>query len=212
MTPREEIVRGTILGVAFALIAIVSSKCSDSRWQAKTDAALQAAEDARHQADINAALASAAQQRALVATVVMRAAQDSARRAIADADRLRAQRRAVVPVASNPAAPPTVSDTARALEAALALADTETVVLRAAIEYDRNALAASERAQAEIAGALALERASVATLTTNLQRVERQLASADPPCRLLFWGCPSRTTVFVLGAGIGTALTITLTR
>lgn len=212
MTRRQELIRNGALALAFVVVALVSSKCSESRWQAKTNAALDSAAAARTEAKVNAALASAAQQRALVATIAMRAAHDSATRAIADADRLRALRRVVVPVASNPATPPTVSDTVRALEAALALADTETVVLRAALEHDRNALGAAERSQAEMAGALALERASVATLTTNLRRIETQLASAAPPCRFLLWGCPSRKTIAIGSAIGGAALALTLTR
>lgn len=211
-TPSAEFIRALVLIAVFVAAAFLMNRYSESRWQAKTDAVLDSAAVARTEAKVNAALAAEHERRANIAVAERRTAEDRAVRAISDADRLRAQRRVIVPVASEPGAAPTVSDTLRAVDSALVNCDQETVVLRAALEHNRNAAAASDREAMEIRGALSLERTSVATLTRNLEHIETQLASADPPCRIAFFACPSRTVVAVVSAISGAVIYSSLTR
>lgn len=140
------------------------------------------------------------------------AAQDSTRRAIAEADRLRAQRLRVVPVASQPGTAPTVSDTLRAVETQLEDCDQETTALRAAIKQDSTALARAAETEAVRAGQLASKDSSIVELKGVVDQLSTQLEAADPPCRVAFFSCPSRKTVFIVGAVLGAGLTWSLLR
>jgi hypothetical protein len=209
---RAEILRALALFVFFALAFLLSTTCQARNWQAKTDAALDSAAVAQTRAEVNAALAKAAETRANVAANERRAAQDSARRAIAEANRLRAQRRVITPVASQPGAAPTVSDTLTATRAALENCESETSALRATIAQDSTAATKSTVTEAELRGALALSRESAADLSRTVDMLTDRLRTADPPCRVLFWGCPSRTQVAVGTAVVTVVLTRALTR
>lgn len=212
MTPRQELIRNVVAILAVIAVAGLMSKCQGDRWQAKTDAALDTAAEARTQARVNAARAAEAENRANVATADKLIAQDRALRALAEANRLRNARPAIVPVASQPGAAPTVSDTLVAVVAQLENCEQETVALRVTIRQDSAASAASDRSQMELRGALALERQSGAQLTASNNQLATQLASADPPCRIAFWSCPSRKTMLVGGVVIGSVGTYLLVR
>jgi hypothetical protein len=212
VTRKQEIVRGLVLLAAFVLAFVVMSMCQAAGFDKKTKAILDENDSLRVVVQIRDSLSIEHENRADRATAEKLIAQDRAEAAIADADRLRAQRRIIVPVASQPGTAPTVSDTLRAVEAQLENCDHETIALREAVRQDSIALKHSALSEAELRGALALERTSVADLTGINQKLSTQLAAADPPCRVGFFPCPSRKTVFVVGLSIGAGITWSLTR
>lgn len=53
--------------------------------------------------------------------------------------------------------------------------------------------------------------ASNKQLRAALEQAQKALARAEPPCRILFLRCPSRTAIAVTSAGIGAGLTFYLT-
>lgn len=195
VTPKQMITRAIIGGAAFVGTVFLLNQCAESRWQEKTDALIDSAQVARTEAEVNKALAAQAENRANVAASEKIDALERAVRSLAAADRLRDQRRAIEPVASVPGTVPTVSDTLHATKAALENCEEETVALRETIKQDTIALQKSAVIEAELRGALALERVSVAGLLDSNADLSNQLKSAAPPCRVLLWGCPSRTVV-----------------
>jgi hypothetical protein len=200
-------------GKAIAVVAVVVlgvlwlSKCQGDDWNAEREALLDENDSLRVTVAVRTEQSIAHEQRANVAEQEKQIALDSARKALAVADRLRTVRAAIRPVASQPGAAPTVSDTLAAVRAALANAEAETDVLRARIRQDSTALAAAERSQAAMAGALALERQNVASVMAGNAKLVKQLSDAEAPCRILFFGCPSRTVVAV-GTAVGTYLIV----
>lgn len=196
-----------IAAAVAALLLFLVSQCEGRRWQAKTDAALDSALVARTEANANAALAKEAESRADAAYFSKLVALERAWRALAVADRLRAARADIRPVASVPGTAPSVSDTLRATAAKLDNCEEETVSLRETIAQDSTALKKSNVTETELRGALALERVSVTRLTDSNADLSRQLASAAPPCRVLLWGCPSRTVV-AIGSVVTTYLIV----
>ena len=195
-------------GIAVGLLLLgLISRCQASGFNERTAELIKANDSLRVVVQIRDSVSRAAENRADRATAEKLIAQDRAREAMGEADRLRAQRRVIVPVANQPEAGVTVSDSLRAVESALVNCDQETVALRNAITQDSIALAKADVTEAELRGSLALERQSVADLTANSQRLAEQLAAAAPPCRVAFFPCPSRKTVFIGGAGIGAVIT-----
>jgi hypothetical protein len=212
VTRRQEIIRGAILLAAFVLAFVYMSMCQAAGFDRKTKAILDETDSLRVVVRIRDSLSIAHENRADRATAQKLIAQDRAQEAIAEADRLRAQRLRVLPVASQPGAASTASDTLRAMESALENCDQETIALRRAITQDSIALKQSALSEAELRGALAIERQSVADLTGVNQKLSTQLEAADPPCRVAFFPCPSRKTVFIVGIGLGAGITWSLTR
>lgn len=209
---RQEIIRGLVLLAAFVIAFVGMSMCQAATFDEKTKAILDEADSLKDvitfREGVDREKAALVQQ----LTIEKHAAQDSARTARAEADRLRAQRLRVVPVASQPGAAPTVSDTLRAIEVALETCDEETKALRAASTQDSTALARAAETEAAQAGRLAARDSSIVELRGVVNRLSSQLEAADPPCRVAFFSCPSRKTVFIVGVGLGAGITWSLTR
>lgn len=212
MTRRQELIRGAIAVVVFAAVLVLTSRCQASGFNARTAEILDENDSLRATIAIREALNRESARRIIALAIERNAAQDSARRANAEANRLRAQRPRIVPVASQPGTAPTVSDTLAAVESQLDNCEAETVALRAVIVQDSIALAKSTAAQAEQAGQLANRDSSIVELRGQVDKLERQLIAADPPCRVLFFPCPSRTTVAIGSAVAATVVTLSLTR
>lgn len=205
MTRRQELIHNAVALVVFIAALLLISRCQASGFNARTVEILGENDSLKSVVAIREAMNRESARRVIELAIERNAAQDSARRAIGEANRLRAQRRVIVPVASQRGAPPTVSDTARARAVQLENCELETVALRAAIDQDSVALKRSAQTEAEQAGQLASKDSSIIELRGRLDTTERQLAAADPPCRVLFFPCPSRTTVAV-GSAIGGAV------
>lgn len=213
MTRRQELIRGAIAVAVFVVVLVLVSRCQGAGFDARTKVILDQNDSLRSVVAIRDAMNRESARRIIGLAIERNAAQDSARRANAEADRLRALRRLIVPVASQPGAAPTVSDTARALESQLENCEAETDALRATIQQDSVAAAKSSATEAEQAGQLASKDSSIVELKGALKSTEAQLAASDPPCRVLFMRCPTRKTVFVGGAIGGAVLAkLVLTR
>jgi hypothetical protein len=201
---------GPALGLlaAFALLA----KCQSDEWSRERDALVRAADSLRVQTRADSILAAAYLARADSLADVTAEATERAQEATDRADILRAERRRLLAAAGRQGAAPADSTPVTAADSALTLAVEETIVLRAALEHNREALKASQQQVAELRGALSLETAAAAALRVELANTTDLLKRADPPCRFLLWGCPSRTVAFVGGAVV-TAFTVhTFTR
>lgn len=208
MTRRQEIVRGAVALAAFAIALVVVSRCQASGFDAKTKTIRGENDSLRTVVAIRSARERDSERRVIALAIERNAAHDSATRAIAEANRLRAQRPRLVPVASQPGTAPTVSDTARALESQLENCEAETLALRATIQQDSVAAAKSAQTEAEHAGQLASKDSSIVELRGRLDATERQLAAADAPCRVAFMKCPTRTQVAIGGTVFGVAATL----
>jgi hypothetical protein len=219
MTERQQLIRNLVaLGLAIALGAWLSY-CRTQDWEAEKDSAISRAERAERTAAVNGALAAEHEQRANREAVARRAAQDSARTARSEADRLRALRRPEGRPA--PIVAPASSDTAavrRALERSMANLDNceaETVALRAAADQDATALTSAKNTENELRGSIALQKISIDSLMGALAEVTTSLASAEAPCAFLFWSCPSRKSVAIGSAVVtvaGTLFVLSLSR
>lgn len=212
MTRKQELIRGAIALAVFVGALFLMSRCQGARFEARTKAIIDENDSLRTTLAVREALDRQSEERIATLVIEKEAAQDSARRAFSEANRLRVQRRVIAPVASQPGAAPTVSDTLHAVEKQLDNCEAETVALRATIQQDSVAAAKSAKTEAERAGQLAGKDSSIVALRGRLDKTERQLAAADPPCRVLFIACPTRKTVFVATAVTTAVVTIVLTR
>jgi hypothetical protein len=198
---RAETIRIATVVAALLVLGVLVSRCQAGMWHVERQALVDSAREARALSRADSVIASAQLQRANAEAARSESLQATLSATIAEADRLRALRRVVQPVASQPDAAPTVSDTVAALDSALTLCDEETLVLRAALDTTRKIRVAAERESIELRGALSLETTAASKLRAMNEDLAKQLARAAPPCRVLFFGCPSRMQV-----GIGSAV------
>lgn len=210
--PRRPGVITIVALVAGVLLLSALGKCQAGRWLAERDAAIEVADSLRIVTREDSALAAAWRDSANTERVRRQSDSVALERAVAEADRLRALRRRVVPVASQPGAAPTVSDSLAARDSALVLCDEETVVLRAALDTNRAIVASAERQIGHLEAALTLEIAAAASLRPEVARLSDLLARADPPCSVLWWSCPSRTVMAIGGVVLGAGFTFVVTR
>ena len=214
-------VRSAIAAVAIVALALFANKCQGDRWQTRTDALILQADSARAVSDsariasrLDSATAAAAIRRADASAQAVVVERNRAKRAEAVADRLRAERLEIIPVASQPGAAPTVGDTLLACRAQLQNCEAETGALRAAAAATDVALLRQSDALMEARAAFTTEASAASrlrsineTLNGSNMDLVQQLASADPPCRVLWMKCPTRTVV----AGTTAAVTVVVT-
>lgn len=212
MTREQELLRNIGLVVAFLLALLFISRCQSGNWTEERTTLLKWNDSVRAEVRFQSIRAIQAEGRANLAVIERNAARDSMGKAMREADRLRAKRTVIRPIPSRPNSAPTPSDTAAALQTALDLCDQETTALRDAIKQDSVALDKAVTTEAELRGALALERQTASQLTTTNHRLQTMLASASAPCRVLFFPCPTRTQVAAGTAIVTAVLTISLTR
>jgi len=197
--------RHALPAAGLLVLFVLVSRCQSEGWSGERDRLIKAADSLRVQTRADSVRAAILIRQADSLATVARAAQDSAGRAIETADRLRVERRRLLaaagrwtPARADSVLPPPV-------DSALTLCEEETVVLRAALDQRRlEADAATQEAQRARA-ALSIVEVSAATLREQNAALTRALASAAPPCRILFWGCPSRR-VAAVGAVVATAV------
>jgi hypothetical protein len=194
--------------LAFALI----SRCQSDSWSRERDELVSENVALRATSRADSVRAAEKSARADSLDAVAARAENRSQQAEARADRLRAERRRLLAAAGRVDTGRTSPEPVTPVDSALTLAIEETVVLRAALEWDRNALVASQQQVAELRGALSLETASGAALRVQLASATTLLRRADPPCRILLWGCPSRTVVAVGGALLGAGFTYAIVR
>ncbi|MCC7196367.1 MAG: hypothetical protein IT356_12510 [Gemmatimonadaceae bacterium] len=195
----KQVVPALGLLLLFALV----SKCQGDRWARDRAALIQQADSLRVQSRADSVIAAEASALADRYAAERETAQDRAGEAIAEADRLRAERRRLVAAAGRVDTAAAVPEPVTVADSALTNCEEEVVVLRAAIDADRTAAQLADAEVMELRGALALERTSAADLRVSNAALVQRLASAAPPCRIAFWGCPSRMTVAVTAAIAG---------
>lgn len=206
---RRNVVPALGLLLAFLLI----SKCQADGWSRERDELVREADSLRVQTRADSAARAQRIQHVTDSTnQVIAEAQEAAQGALRAADMLRAERARLLAAARQQAPAPADSVPVSPIDSALTLCEEETMVLRAAIEHNRDALATSQFQVAELRGAYSLERQAASDLRVELASVNRLLRQADPPCRFLLWGCPSRTVMAIGGAAIGAAITYEVTR
>lgn len=212
MNRKQELLRTAALAGVLVVALLLISRCQGSNWSKERTALLSWNDSVRAEIRFQETRAIEAEGRANLAAIERDAARDSMVEAITEADRVRARRLLIKPVASTVGAAPSNADTLRAVTEALELCDDETSALRVAIGQADTALQRAATTETELRGALTLQKASVADLTTANRKLSSMLASAAPRCRFLLFPCPSRTQV-AAGTAITTAvLTIALTR
>jgi hypothetical protein len=211
MTRRQEFIRPAVAVAVFASALVLISRCQAAGFDERTQTLIDENDSLRTQVAVRGALERASARRVVILQAEKKAAQDSARTARGEADRLRAIRHGTTPArpAQPNVAPPATVPAPLELAAALENCEAETVALRAELEQDSVAFVKSALTEAEHAGQLASKDSSIVALGGQVGKLERQLLAADPPCRVVFLSCPSRTQVAV-GSAIGTALLLRL--
>lgn len=187
----------------------VSNAWSAAHYRAenkRTIDAMNAAQDsvemARHDAKVALERAAAWEKQA-----DLRSAQANA--ALRDADKARQERdrlaHRVTPLV--PGMQTTASDTVRARDAELSLANTEIDGLRVTVTEQSAALIAERSANVELRATVASQDSALKVAAKALGAGVSSLAHAQAPCRILFFSCPSRT-VSAIGGGLVALITV----
>lgn len=179
--------------------AAVQQKCQSDRWGRERDRLIHRADSALVHSRADSVRAADLAQRADSLRGAAARAQDRASEAIATADRLRAERRRLLAAAGQPAPARADSAPVAMVDSALTLCVEETVVLRAALDHDRLALAFADQQAVELRAALSLEQRAASGLRQEVGDLTSALRRAEAPCRVLFWQCPSRRVAFAGG-------------
>lgn len=197
--------------VVLVLGAALQQKCQSDRWSRERDRLIHRADSALVHSRADSVRAADLAQRADSLHGEATRAQDRASEAIATADRFRAERRRILAAAGQPAPARPDSQPAAPVDSALTLCAEETVVLRAAIEHDRLALALADQRAVELRAALSLEQRAASGLRQQVGDLAAALGRAEAPCRLLILPCPSRRVAFV-GGVIAAAVAVQVVR
>jgi hypothetical protein len=219
--------RPLLVAIAVILLASLITGWATGRiWRARTDKLLKRADAAR----VKTAADSAVIESLLASGIAWAREGDSLRRvavnstvrataAEGEAARLRKERGSIVPVSSQPGLPPSVADTLTATRTKLDLCESETAVLREAAVHLRNAndLMTADAARnasriRDLTTSLTTSQGDGAELRKFNIKLAQDLLNARAPERCLFWNCPSRKTVFVVGALGGATAAVVLVK